>query len=102
MRCRGDPGGRSETPNVLTKAYTEGFNFEIRNRGVKAFIMLYATEEGQRAWESAEKKRGYFSWALEEALSGKAANVRGEVTLSALVSYLQERVPKQVQMDMGS
>src|SRR5262249_48847861 len=42
------------------------------------------------------------SWALEEALSGRAANAKGEVTLGKLVEYLQDRVSKQVALDLGS
>jgi formylglycine-generating enzyme required for sulfatase activity len=34
-------------------------------------------------------------------LKGEAANERGEVTLSGLVRYLQEKVPKRVLLDLG-
>ena len=100
--CRNDPVGRSDTPNPLTATYTRSFNFDVRNREVQAFATLYATAVGQRAYEYKERKQGYFTWALIEALKGGAANERGEVTLAGLVKYLQERVPKQVSMDLGS
>ena len=100
--CRNDPVGRADAPNPLTTTYTRSFNFDVRNREVQAFATLYATAVGQRAYEYKERKQGYFSWALVEALKGAAANEKGEVTLAALVKYLQERVPKQVFMDLGS
>ncbi|HYE13810.1 MAG TPA: caspase family protein, partial [Pyrinomonadaceae bacterium] len=100
--CRNDPSGRVNADNPLTETYTRGFNFDTRNREVEAFVTLYATAIGHRAYEYKEKRQGYFTWALVEALRGAAANDRGEVTLDGLVKYLQERVPKQVQIDLGA
>ena len=100
--CRNDPVGRANADNPLTAAYTRGFNFDVRNREVQAFATLYATEVGHRAYEYKEKKQGYFTWILVEALRGAAANEKGEVTLARLVNYLQERVPKRVLQDLGS
>ena len=99
--CRNDPAGRANADNPLTPAYTKGFNFDTRNREVEAFATLYATEVGRRAYEYKEKKQGYFTWMLVEALRGGAANEKGEVTLAGLVRYLQERVPKRVLQDLG-
>ncbi len=99
--CRNDPVGRANADNPLTAAYTKGFNFDLRNREVEAFATLYATQVGHRAYEFKEKKQGYFTWILVEALRGGAANDKGEVTLAGLVSYLQERVPKRVLQDLG-
>jgi hypothetical protein len=99
--CRNDPVGRANADNPLTSAYTRGFNFDLRNREVQAFATLYATEVGHRAYEYKEKKQGYFTWVLVEALRGGAANEKGEVTLASLVKYLQERVPKRVLQDLG-
>ncbi|MGB9182275.1 MAG: caspase family protein [Pyrinomonadaceae bacterium] len=99
--CRNDPIGRANADNPLTQAYTRGFNFDVRNKEVTAFVTLYATAVGQRAFEFKEKRQGYFTWELVEALGGKAANEKGEVTLAGLVKYLQDRVPKRVQIDLG-
>lgn len=99
--CRNDPVGRANADNPLTPAYTRGFNFDVRNREVTAFATLYATAVGARAYEYKERKQGYFTWELVEALKGKAANEKGEVTLASLVKYLQERVPKHVLLDLG-
>jgi hypothetical protein len=100
--CRNDPGGRADAPNNLTTAYTKGFDFDVRNREVQAFATIYATAVGQRAFEYVEKKQGYFSWAVVEGLKGAAANERGEVTLAALVKYVQDTVPKRVAIDLGA
>ncbi|HET9531745.1 MAG TPA: caspase family protein, partial [Blastocatellia bacterium] len=77
--CRNDPVGRANADNPLTPAFTNGFNFDVRNREVTAFAILYATAVGARAYEYKEKKQGYFTWILVEALKGKAANDQGEV-----------------------
>jgi hypothetical protein len=100
--CRNDPGGRADAPNNMTQAYVNGFNFDVRNREVQAFATIYATAIGQRAYEYTEKKQGYFTWAIVEALKGGGANTNGEVTLSELVKYVQDTVPKRIAIDLGS
>jgi tetratricopeptide (TPR) repeat protein/uncharacterized caspase-like protein len=100
--CRNDPGGRADAPNPLSNAYTNAFNFDTRNHEIQAFATVYATGIGQRAYEYTEKKQGYFSWAVVEGLKGGAANEKGEVTLSQLVKYVQETVPKRLAIDLGS
>jgi|GEM_PF-2628267 len=100
--CRNNPSeGRGDASKPLTEAYTRGFNFDVRNREINAFATLYATEIGHVAYEFKEKKQGYFTWALVEGLKGGAANEQGEVTLAGLVKYLQDAVPKRVQLDLG-
>lgn len=100
--CRNDPGGRADAPNPLSNAYVNAFNFDVRNHEVQAFATVYATGIGQRAYEYTEKKQGYFSWALVEGLQGAAADDKGEVTLSQLVKYVQETVPKRIAIDLGA
>jgi len=100
--CRNDPGGRADAPNPMSNAYVNAFNFDVRNREVQAFATMYATGIGQRAYEYTEKKQGYFSWAVVEGLKGAAANDKGEVTLSQLVKYVQDAVPKRIAVDLGS
>jgi len=100
--CRNDPGGRADAPNPMSNAYVNAFNFDVRNKEVQAFATMYATGIGQRAYEYTEKKQGYFSWAVVEGLKGGAANEKGEVTLSQLVKYVQDAVPKRIAVDLGS
>jgi hypothetical protein len=98
--CRNDPGGRADAPNNMSAAYAK-FNFDLRNREVEAFTTFYATAIGQRAYEYTEKRQGYFTWAIVEGLKGGAANEKGEVTLAALVKYVQDNVPKRIAIDLG-
>ena len=101
--CRNNPmAGRGNTRNPLTDAYTRAFNFDIRNRDIKAFATLYATGVGQVAHEYKEKKQGYFTWALVEGLKARAANEKGEVTLRGLLKYVEDTVPKRTQIDLGA
>lgn len=99
--CRNDPGGRADAPNNMSAAYAK-FNFDVRNREVQAFATFYATAIGQRAYEYTEKRQGYFTWAIVEGLRGGAANEKGEVTLAALVKYVQDNVPKRIAIDLGA
>ena len=100
--CRNNPSeGRGDASKPLTEAYTRGFNFDVRNQEINAFVTLYATEIGHVAYEYKEKKQGYFTWALVEGLKGGAANEQGEITLAGLIRYLQDAVPKRVQLDLG-
>jgi hypothetical protein len=102
--CRNEPG-KGDTPNLLTDAYKNGFSFDVANNEVKAFATLYATSVGARAFEFYDNEtnqfRGYFSYAIEEALKGKAANEKGEVTLGRLINYLETTVPKKVKTEKG-
>jgi hypothetical protein len=99
--CRNDPGGRANAPNNMTAAYTK-FNFDVRNHEVEAFATFYATAVGQRAYEYTEMKQGYFTWSIVEGLKGGAANEKGEITLAALVKYVQDSVPKHIAIDLGA
>lgn len=100
--CRNDPSaGRAAADNPLSKTYMRGFNFDVRNREVQAFATLYATEVGRRAYERRDPRHGYFTLALVEGLKGGAVNEQGEVTLAALVKYLQDNVPRRVALDLG-
>lgn len=100
--CRNDPAaGRATADNPLTKTYTHGFDFDVRNREVQAFATLYATEIGRRAYERNDPRHGYFTLALVEGLKGQAANAKGEVTLAGLVTYMQTTVPRRVILELG-
>jgi len=100
--CRNNPEAtRGDSGHPLTEAYMRGFNFDTRNSDITAFVTFYAAEVGQVAYEYTEKKQGYFTWALIEGLSGRAANDKGEVTLAGLVNYVREVVPKRVGIELG-
>src|SRR6266567_1168405 len=84
----------------MRESLSRGFDFQNRNKTIKAFVTLYATEVGQRAYEYAAMGQGYFSYTLVEGLKGRAANDNGEVTLQGLVKYVSEQVPKYVLRDL--
>jgi formylglycine-generating enzyme required for sulfatase activity len=96
--CRNDPtSGKDVSVNPLTKAY----DFNLRNSGVQAFVTLYATSVGSRAYEDRTRKQGYFITEVVEALSGKAANERGEITLERLIAHVEDKVPTRVMLSTG-
>lgn len=100
--CRNDPAaGRSAGDNALSDTFRRSFNFEARNKAVVASAILYATAVGHRAYEYAEKRQGYFSWAVVEGLKGGAASPNGEVTLAGLEKFVQEKVPERIRIDLG-
>ncbi|HEX8558851.1 MAG TPA: caspase family protein, partial [Pyrinomonadaceae bacterium] len=101
--CRNNPEpGRSGGDNRMTRVFAADFDFAGRNREVVAFAAFYAAAVGERAYEYRAKGQGYFTWAVVEGLRGGAANERGEVTLAALARYVQEKVPRYVQRDLGA
>jgi uncharacterized caspase-like protein len=72
--CRSTPEGSRDGAEgggePLSAAFVKGFDFDIRNREVTAFAILYATKVGGYTYEFKEKRQGYFTWALVEGLKG--------------------------------
>jgi formylglycine-generating enzyme required for sulfatase activity len=100
--CRNDPlPGRADAANPMSEAFRSSFDYSKRNEEIEAFVTLYATSVGQRAYEYEREKQGYFTWALVQGLKGAAANPGGEVTLGSLKRYIEEKVPQYVQRDLG-
>lgn len=106
-RDRIEAGQKGNDSEPLTDAINRGFSFYEANKSVEAFVTFYASRIGEYAYEyfdsETNQTRGYFSKAIEEALSGKAniANDKGEITLSALVKFVQENVPKRSYQNNG-
>jgi hypothetical protein len=100
--CRNDPrANRGTTENRLTAGYAKELDFDLRNRDVQAFAVLFATMVGQSAYEYPEKQQGIFTWTITEGLKGNAANQKGEITLGSLLKYVEETVPEQVKREVG-
>ncbi len=104
--CRNDPvRAKGEADNNLTTNYAKGFSFDTKNQNIEAYATLYATSFGDRAYEFLDKKtnkyRGYFSYAIEEALKGSAANDKGEVTLEGLIRYTKDTVKERVRVNLN-
>ena len=100
--CRNDPtSGKDTSINPLTPAY----DFSLRNSNVKAFVTLYATALGARAYESRARRQGYFISEVVAALRGAASdavNERGEITLDRLIRHVEDEVPARVAFETGN
>lgn len=97
--CRDIIEARGSRSSPLTSEMINGFSFDEANKSIKASVTFYATQEGDLSYEYFDNEtgqhRGFFSRAIEEGLSGKAANQKGEVTLAALMKYVEDVVPKR-------
>jgi hypothetical protein len=104
-RDRIEGTSRGSETESLTPVMSRGLNVDEANKDVEAFATLYATHLGESAYEyydqDTQEWRGYFGKAIEEGLSGKAANEKGEVTLASLVRYLDEFVPMRSYRNEG-
>lgn len=65
------------------------------------FVTLYSCSPEERAYEWADKGRGYFSYFLEQGLRGKAADSTGKVTIDGLSGYLSREVAGAVKIGVG-
>ena len=100
--CRnGLESSKGEGDNPLTTAFKDEFDFSRLNKEIEASVVVYATGLGSRAWIDNDKHLGYFTEAITNALSGKAANSQGRITLSSLLDYVQSSVPQMVARDLG-
>jgi TonB family protein len=99
--CRNNPSGRGIKISPLTETYKRAFEFDEHNKGISAFVTLYATGMGQVSQENPDTNLGYFTEAIVEALKGEAANENGEITLKAIVDYVEEVVPKRTRRAGG-
>lgn len=55
-------------------------------------IECYSSQEGQSSWMWLSKKRSLFGYSLEQGLLGAAADAHGEISIEALVGYVQKSV----------
>jgi tetratricopeptide (TPR) repeat protein len=94
--CRDNPLAGESRPNVATESFETAFTIRSRESGVRATFL--STSQGQSAFEWLEKRRGFFSYFIEKGLSGEAALVEDEVTVSSLRLYLEANVPRAVRM----
>jgi len=85
--CRNNPsGGRDE--------YSASAQFALTGKG-KEVVGLVSCSPGQRSWEWEEKKHGFFTYYLVEAMQGKKSGIQGNITPSSLAEYLTVQVPTQ-------
>ncbi len=69
--------------------------------GPRAVVTLFSCSPNERSWEWQAKGRGYFCYYLEQGLRHEAADGKGVVRVSALISYLEKAVPSAVARQEG-
>ncbi|MFN8611524.1 MAG: caspase family protein [Vulcanimicrobiota bacterium] len=104
--CRNDPtGGRGDVSNPLDDEFSRSLVYKGKDSGsnpstalsqpsgtpARNLATLFACSIGERSWESQEKKHGYFTYYLVEALS-KSAQADGKVTLQTVNNYICKEV----------
>ena len=95
--CRNDPeADKGLADNKLSESFATGFDFSRKNTGIQASAVVFATELSYRAYVDSGQQIAYFTETLVEALSGRAADQNGDITLGRLLQYVQTEVPKRV------
>src|SRR6185503_14931676 len=92
--CRNDPTTGGNKPNLADEAFEAAFTLQPAGEGGVRCTLL-SCSRAQSAYEWTEKRRGFFSYYIEQGLAG-AASVRGRVTFTSLIDYLNENVPQAV------
>lgn len=101
--CRNDPsGGRGDTPNALDDKLSRALTFVpdptvhtgAATPGQRpSSACLFACSVGERSWEWDDKKHGFFTYFLVEAMrQGAATDAQGHVSLQAVVDYVTKNV----------
>jgi len=103
--CRNNPeSSRSNQDNLLSDDFARGFKIQPRagpSGRPAVSATLYACSVGERAYEWAEKKQGVFSYFLLQGLNGQAANASGDITITDLADYTQQKVADWAQTYRG-
>ena len=96
--CRNDPSdGRSGGSPKELQSVTR----PLIPKPPGGTVALFSCSQGEISHESLKQKRGYLFHHVIEGLSGKAANKRGEVTWSQLVTHVTEYLPQAVLNEKG-
>lgn len=75
-----------DTPNTGGKGFNRGFIYE-KSEGMK---VLFATKFEEKSYEHDELKQGVFSYFLNRALRGQAAEADGLITFDSITRYVQQ------------
>src|SRR5262245_52820703 len=97
--CRNDPTKPGRQPNVADESFEAAFTLQPASEGGLRATFL-SSSRGQSAYEWGEKHRGFFSYFIEQGLRGEAAQF-GKVTVTSLLTYLNEMVPRNVREQKG-
>ncbi len=95
--CRNDPtAGRGDANNTLSESLARGLTFVPKKPGVKGLekntATLFACSQGERSWEWDQKKHGFFTYYLVEALKDGGYGEDGLASLSGVASYVRDNV----------
>jgi Flp pilus assembly protein TadD len=97
--CRNDPTKAGKQPNVADEGLEAAFTLQPASEGGLRATFL-SSSRGQSAYEWGEKRRGFFSYFIEQGMRGEAAQF-GKVTVTSLLTYLNEMVPRNVREQKG-
>ncbi len=97
--CRNDPTKPGKQPNVADESFEAAFTLQPASEGGLRATFL-SSSRGQSAYEWGEKSRGFFSYFIEQGMRGEAAQF-GKVTVTSLLTYLNEMVPRNVREQKG-
>ncbi len=92
--CRNSTQTRSLLVKQDSKVYTPNLTAGPTTKGLQLFAQMFAASPGQEAVEA--NGEGFFTTALVEGLE-KATNEEGNVTLGALYTYVEKRLPEIAQ-----
>lgn len=81
--CRDNPGLEG------SKSIGQPSFIQQQSEGIQ---VLYATKFGEISWEHDSLKHGVFSYFLQKALNGEAADTQGAISFDNLKSYVQQQV----------
>ncbi|MGC4042711.1 MAG: caspase family protein [Armatimonas sp.] len=98
--CRNDPLARGRNTisnrNIMTPTQAKAWKTVPADPQKRVTIHLYACSPGQCSYEWQDQGQGYFTYYLDKALRGGAADEKGDVTVAKLVKYLESSVPDRV------
>ena len=102
--CRNDPSSGGDDDNLLTDTFARDLKLKHQNKSPNkpaVSAMLYACSVGERAYEWSQVNHGIFSYYLLEGINGKAANSKGNITITDLADYTQTKVGEWANNNKG-
>ena len=93
--CRNDPEkGKGDSDNKRTTDFSKSLLVAAKtaNSGLGGSAVLFACDEGERAFEDNEKGQSAFTYYLLEGLNGKAETSGGKLLIYDVADYVQREV----------
>jgi hypothetical protein len=92
--CHAEGGGKAPAPGSLPAADVAR---SVRVQEMPGTVVLASCKAEERSWEWIARKQGVFTYWLCRALEGAAANADGQVTITEVNKYVEERVRQTVE-----